>query len=540
MTLRTLALALATLPMTTPTIAQCGAHQLTTPPAFVANNGGAVGGMTYFTLDALATNGVRICGFRVNTSTSGDIHALVYRHQTITDVSLLTGANNTAADWCVIGCLRGAGLPQGTPSPMSVVSAGGAIDLPHGPHLLAIGDGNFDHRYTNGNGSNQTASDANLAFSAGAAANAVFSASLLSPRVLNVTFDYDVALSPITQSPCGALCVESSGIEFGTGCGGHAATIYELFDQNNPFDLQNGDLLLSANAGTVTATTTPGTPIVSPIGPDLGLGDDESSALIPLGFTLDAFGVCADSISVQSNGCIWLGSVGNGDYSPTVTEFESQAARIAACWTDLRPLAGGGIGTIHVDVLTGMTIVTYAGVAEWGTTNPITFQIEIAPTSIRIRYLASTTYPDQELVGFHGGVAQVNTPGSNLNGGAVLPVSGAPALTLSCVSRPVAGGSLDLTLLGTPSFGTVLVQVGFVSPSGTPLTAQGWAPNCFQYVQGGVALGLATTCSHQFSIGLPPGLDFVGLPIGCQGFALAASPFGLLASNGVNAECGNY
>lgn len=519
--------------------AQCGTVQLTTPPNFVADNGGSVGGMAYFTLDSQAQNGVMICGINVNTTTVGEIHGLVYRHQSITDVNLLTAANNTAADWCVVGCLRGTANPEGTPSPMSVVSGSHSIDLPQGQYLLAIGNGNFSHRYTNGGATNLAIGDGNLRFIAGQAANELYSTNLFAPRVFDATFDYSVATAPIALSPCGPNCLEGSLTSIGTGCGGTAATVYEMFDLLNPFDLGNNDLAYSANAGTITVNSSPATAIVPPIAADLGLGDDESSPLIPLGFSLDAFGLCADAISVQSNGCIWLGTQGRGDYSPSVAEFESEEARIAACWTDLRPLAGGGLGTIHADISSNSVRITYNGVAEWGTTNLVTFQVEITPTAILVRYSPTTLFPEEELVGFHNGIAQVSAPGSNLNGGAVA-VSGREALVLSAAERPVLAGVLRLTLTGTPSIGIVLCRLGLATLPGTQPQSPPWSAGCEIYIQGGVILGLTASCTDTFPLNMPSTNNLIGLPLGCQGFAVSTTASTLLASNGLNAILGNY
>lgn len=159
-------------------------NSLTTPPNFVSNNGGAVGGMVYFTLDVTAAGGVSLCGLDVNTSVGAGapINGQVFLHQSITDVDLLDGTNNSETDWCLVGLITGTGNGQNMPSPCVVVNGTNSIDLPAGQYLLGIGNGDFDHDYTNGTGcnpGNQCIADANLGFRGGKGANVIYAASTL-------------------------------------------------------------------------------------------------------------------------------------------------------------------------------------------------------------------------------------------------------------------------------------------------------------------------------------------------------------------------
>lgn len=531
--------------------AQCGTNQLTSPPNFVANNGSAIGGLAYFTLDVLSPGGVSICQVDVHTTATGAINGLVELHQSITDWNQLTGTNNTAADWCTIGCLAGTSNGGGVGSPMSIINGTSSIELPQGRYLLSVGNGNWNHLYTNGNGANQNISDGNLTFDGGKGANVPYGATLLSPRVINATFHYDVNLST-TPSPCGASCMESTCVSSGTGCGvpGSAATVYENFSFNSPFDLGSNDLLFTAAGGTVGVVSAAGSAIVPAIGPDLGLGDDESSPLIPLGFSLDAFGICADAISVQSNGCIWLGAVGSGDFSQSVAEFESEQARLAPCWTDLRSLTGGGTsGTIHADVVLGaFATITFDRVEEWAAANPVTFQIVIRPASMLVRYDPATVYPVAELVGFHNGVSQVGTLGSDLNGGAVAPVTGRldSILDLACTAKPVIGGGLGMELSGLPAggIGAVLAIIGVSSP-GVPMPTPPFLAGCEVYIpQNAPSLGLvisASSCrSYPFSIPVPNSNTWLNLPFAVQGAALDVNTSEFRTSQVLDTRVGNY
>ncbi|MCA8949783.1 MAG: hypothetical protein KDE27_09795 [Planctomycetes bacterium] len=530
-------------------VAQCGSNQLTTPPNFISDNGGAVGGAVYFTLDVLNPGGIRICGIDVNTSTTGAaIRAGVYLHQSITDVNQLTTLNET--DWCVLGRLDGTANGVGVPSPCTVVNATQSIDLPAGQHLLAIGNGNIDHDYTNGTGLNQVVADANLRFTGGKAANAIFAGPLYSPRIANLRLHYDVGAP--SRSPCG---VESSSSSVGTSCAGGAVTLCEQFDFGNPWDLSDeianpmrtSDVLITAAAGAVTVTNVPGgTGIVPPIAPDLGLGDDETTGLIPLGFELSAFGVCADAIAVDSNGCVWLGIVGISEFDESLTGFESQGARVAVCWNDFRSQSGGGpFGSIHVDQTATETLVTWNGVEIWGTNVPVTFQCSIRVNAITCRYLAASAFEDSALVGFHNGFATTGTTSYDITAGPVMATGGV-GLTLACPQNPTLGGAMVLELDGVPTGGiaAVLATIGSAGV-GVPLPQPLFAAGCTAHVPQnaaslGVILGGMPCNTYGFTIPIPNTASFAGLPFAAQGVGLDVVGNVFVTSNAIDALTGNF
>jgi len=543
-------LALAVLSLTGGAVAQCGQAQLTTPPGFVSNNGGSVGGMVYFTLDVLAPTGVDICGIAVNTSMAGDLDALVYLHQSLTDWSLLAAGNNTPGDWCTIGRLHGVGAGLDVPSTCVIDNATNSIALPAGQYLLAIGGGNFNHAYTNGTGANQVVADANLGFSGGMAANAPSAALLFSPRIVNCTIDYNVGAAALS-----VCTIASAGGEVGLGCGGGPATISELFDAVNVWDLTDGlatppttnDLVFAGGLGTTSSVVVPGgSPIVPVVAPDLGLGDDEVAPQFDVGFDFGFIGLpCATTIAVDSNGVIWIGNSGASDYSPSLTELANGAARLCPQWDDLRPGVGMGSGTIHLDHVHGVeTIVTYLQVERWGMVGTdLTFQISLTPSTIVCRYDALSPF-SAALVGYHNGTPTSLTQNSDLTAGAISVAAGGVDLALRLRSLSTIGGALDMDLLNCPDggIGAVLCTVGFTGPP-VPLPPP-VAANCSGYIPFqspvlGLVVGASACASYPFQIVVPNTAAWVGLPLAAQAAAFdGISSF--YTSNAIDSVTGSF
>lgn len=517
--------------------AQCGANQVTTAPAFVANNGGEVGGVVYFTLDVMAIAGVSICGISVHTTVGGGaaIDGFVYLHQSATDVDQLTAANNTAGDWCAIAGLTGVGNGIGAPSPCSLVNATNSIDLAPGQYLLAVGNGDFDHDYTNGTGcspGNQCAGNIGLGFRGGKASNDFPSPAVIDLRVFNATFDYDIAAAPVTTTPCGlaAACTSS-----GVACGGVPSHLHELFP-NTVFDLGSTDLLLTSSGFAPVAQTA----IVTPAGPGLTFSDDGSSDFAPLGFTLALGGDRYHEFSVCSNGYIRFDGNSSGiDYSESEAEFYAEGARLAPLWDDLNPSVGGAI---HIETNAGNVRITYLDIHEWGQANTVTFQVEITPTTVLYRYDASSTFNTANggaLVGYANGTAGAVLAGFDLSAAPTAPVLGAPDLSLSCDSPAIAGGVLVLTMHGNRTIGAVLAALGQLG-GGAPLGAP-FAPNCTRYIAvGHFNLGVATTASASYPISIPIGAAFLGLPLSFQAAAVDAATAVAVASNGITAIVGDF
>lgn len=157
---------------------------------FAANNGGSVGGAVYFNLTPAAN--LYITGFEVNTTVAVDtpIEMDVY-----TRSGTHVGFEGSRSNWTPRTMGRGVA---------AAVNTGSLIELNTpillGPSLtgIALVARNFNHRYTNGTGTNQNYSDTNLTLDLGSATNAPFG-SVITPRVANIRVRYRTDTSTWTN-----------------------------------------------------------------------------------------------------------------------------------------------------------------------------------------------------------------------------------------------------------------------------------------------------------------------------------------------------
>jgi hypothetical protein len=167
------------------------------------------------------------------------------------------------------------------------------------------------------------------------------------------------------------------------------------------------------------------------LGTDLNLGDDSCSTALPLGFTFTYNGVPYTTVTVCSNGYIWLGSGTIADWSPTQAELLTGAPRICPLWMDFNP---GAIGSGHVfaNTPTPTTFTaTWNNVYTFNTTSAGSMQITLdSSNSVKVTY------------GTLG-------PASTAQGGFTIigasPGGGAVANPVSLATRPV-------TVLGTSNW----------------------------------------------------------------------------------------
>jgi hypothetical protein len=205
------------------------------------------------------------------------------------------------------------------------------------------------------------------------------------------------------------------------------------------------------------------------VGTNLNLGDDDVTSALPLGFTFTYGGVGYTDICVCSNGYIWLGatSVIGGDFSPTQAELLSGAPRICPFWVDFNPTIAGS-GQIYFNAVAASgsnpayALVTWAGVYEFGTTNPLSVQIKLdANNGINVTYGADTANATGGT--FSPGTVIIGaSPGNNA---AANPVSFATrpftitsdtfAEVIAVPSFPYAGASMLLVPTVTPGYAVV-------------------------------------------------------------------------------------
>jgi subtilisin-like proprotein convertase family protein len=158
---------------------------------FGSNNGGAQGGAVYFDV-TVGPEDINVTDLDLNTADAGAFTVQVYSL-----VGTYVGNEGNAGAWTLsaTGSGTGAGLdvPSNAVLDVAVTLAAGTT---YGMALVL--DGSHAHSYTNGDGSNQDYSNADLSIQLGAASNVPFDGSPFSPRVWNGTINYEIGSGPST------------------------------------------------------------------------------------------------------------------------------------------------------------------------------------------------------------------------------------------------------------------------------------------------------------------------------------------------------
>jgi PKD repeat protein len=161
---------------------QVGVGSLTT--LFAQNNAGSVGGIVYMDLTVKSPVSVNAFETNYNAAVGVAVGMVVYT----TPTTYLGNEANMAA-WTQVAMDNGTATSAGTNNPTSITLAAPFTLQPgkYGVALVAIGSG---HTYTNGNGTNQAYSNADLDLALGAALNVPFTGTPFTPRVWNGTYLY--------------------------------------------------------------------------------------------------------------------------------------------------------------------------------------------------------------------------------------------------------------------------------------------------------------------------------------------------------------
>lgn len=155
---------------------------------FASNNGGANGGAVYFDAQVLNPAGLEITGLELNTDAA--MGGLV-RIDMYTTPGTRVGNETNMGVWKFVAVGFGFGAGNDVPTPIALTS----FNLSPGSHGIVIvlsTDIGGVHRYTNGNGMNETYANADITLAFGAANNTPFSGGLNQPRVWNGTIQYNV------------------------------------------------------------------------------------------------------------------------------------------------------------------------------------------------------------------------------------------------------------------------------------------------------------------------------------------------------------
>ncbi len=166
---------------------------VTTPPIpmtlstlFAGGNGGSPGGAVYFDV-TVGPSDITLTDLEIHTGEAGAFTMDVYAF-----VGTYVGNEDNAAAWGTpVAIASGTSAGANVPSPAS-------LDVPVGlsagtTYAMAfVLDAAHGHDYTNGDGTNQQYSNADLTIDLGSASNAPFTTPIFNPRVFNGTLNYMV------------------------------------------------------------------------------------------------------------------------------------------------------------------------------------------------------------------------------------------------------------------------------------------------------------------------------------------------------------
>lgn len=346
--------------------------------------------------------------------------------------------------------------------------------------------------------------------------------------------------------------VVASATAYGVGCYQSYGSIAESFAANT-FDLGGTVATPRVIRFTPVAggySVADGTPAwFTPTSANLALGDDAiTTCALPFSFNFP--GGTTTSVRMVSNGFLWLSSAQTStDYSPTIAELASGAARFAPAWMDLNPVAAG---TTHFDVDPSNTAVyfTWNGVPHYTTGTygaGNTFQLVLRSNGeAEFRYRVMPNQIDLAVTGWSRGAVGA-PPSTDLS--TALPktiTSDGPGLTLTPVNRPIIGTS-QLMLFGNvpnPAASTAVLVMDYASiPGGLDLGYAG-APGCNQYLNPTILVIMPPLAgpSTPWSLPIPMNPTLVSSHFYLQTallVPLGSNPANILVSNAIDLMFGN-
>jgi hypothetical protein len=533
---------------------------------FNANNGGGAGWQIFFDLNVLHPAGLTITAMDVNCGTSA-----VGTPGTIevwTGPQTHVGNETSPVGWSL--AVSGAVTAQGNNVP-SPTCLGAGLFLAPGPHAIMVRHLGVSLRYTNGTGTNQTASTAEVTLTAGSVTSAFFSGSFFTPRVWNGNLYYNVGNVP------GSGCAQSA--PFGAGCYAGATSFYEVFASLAAFDLAGTAATPQVVAGApipqgyvVTQgapawfqTTSPA--VLSNATVPAAMGDNSYSQALALPFAFAYPGGSTTVIHASANGYVNLFATTaiTSDATPTPAELFSQPARFCPLWCDLHPtlnLATNANSGVHFDVdpSNQAVYVTWLGVADRsGTVLPVagatSVDVQLAlfasgAFEFRYRGIVPNTTTGAVLVGWSRGTTGTPAP---YDPGPVDLSASLPLLTTGPDSRPL------VHTVGLPRVGTtttlavadvenlVPLAVLFFGDTavvpGLDLSFLG-APGCLGHTNANLASVTVPVSlpagTGSVPLAIPANPALVGLAIASQAAAFTSrNALGLATSNGVLWTVGN-
>ncbi len=446
------------------------------------------------------------------------------------------GAASDASLWglAATGAVFAAGPDE--PSPCTLDTP---VVLGPGRHAVALRHLELAPRYSFSTSGSATFSSPEMTLIAGGITNVAFTGIPLSPRVVNARLHYAAGGSPMHAASLST---------YGTGCYATPGAIAERFDGANPFDLDYSTFRYVPNArGGYDVTRVPGPVLILPAGAVLPPADDSlSEVLLPWAFPFP--GGATNTIRICTNGYFWLQPSAVADFTPTLGELASQAARFALAWTDFNPGAPGSGGVSYErDPLDRFVTITYDDIWLHGTsgTDLSTFQCVLFPNGeIEVRYgsVAHGNLPC--IVGFTPGEQNFGVAPATTNFAAIhaMQTAFARPMQLAATQRPVVGETVSLTTYEVPADALLTLNlIAFLQiEQGADLAALG-APGCRQYVITNDADALFGTLTRTLGP-IPSDAIFLGLRVFSQSVSLVrgVNPVGALTSNGVEMTIGSF
>ncbi|WP_249041337.1 HYR domain-containing protein, partial [Aequorivita antarctica] len=151
---------------------------------FASNNGGNPGGAVYFDI-TVGPSDLEVTDIDVNTAEAGSFTMDIY-----TLVGTYVGNEANPGAWGAAAA-NASGTGAGVDTPSNAVLASSITLTANTTYGMALVlDGTHAHAYTNGDGSNQNFSNADMSMALGAASNVPFTTPIFAPRVFNGAIHY--------------------------------------------------------------------------------------------------------------------------------------------------------------------------------------------------------------------------------------------------------------------------------------------------------------------------------------------------------------
>lgn len=178
-------------------VAGLSAQSLTSGPGFASNNGGGNNGAVYFDLiGGPADLSVHSLDLNLSNTAGTSVGINVYVRN-----GTFAGNEGDPNGWNMFTSDIGGVVAAGRDMPTSFVlqnpiciNAGATVGIA----IQGVGAG---HAYTNGDGTNEIVSNADLTLSGGSAMNPLFTGTLFSPRIVNTTVNYTLGSCQLVIPP---------------------------------------------------------------------------------------------------------------------------------------------------------------------------------------------------------------------------------------------------------------------------------------------------------------------------------------------------